>query len=141
MKKIKTSKRLASLLVCAVMLVMVAIPMNVNAAVQYDISTSFTRTSALNTSGTQLYSPSYQGEDMVLDVYMPNFSGSDWVQGTVYLVNYTDGTYVSQDITNTFRTNQTLTFPNLDFGDQYYFYYSFTCFGTSNTGYLQTYVK
>lgn len=140
MWKIKSSKRIVSLIVCAVLMAMVALPINANAAT-YDISTSFTRSSALDSTGSYYYSPSYQGEDMNLDVYMPNFSGSDWIQGTIYLINATEGTSESRGITNAYSTNQTLTWDNLDYGDQYYFYYNFVCFGSSNVGYIEMYVK
>ena len=70
-----------------------------------------------------------------LDVYMPNYSGSDYLQGTISLVG-NDGSKASVQIANYAGDSWTITYTGIRTGVKYHFNYELYSVGSSMVGYI-----
>lgn len=134
MKKFKSSKKVVSMFLCAVMLMMVAMPINVYAESTsvIDLHGSFNDT--VYTYGKNVFTFD-NGEHVILDINIPNINGADWVQGTVTLTG-TDGTSISKKFANFTTEDRSFTWYNLKSNVKYQFFYELHAMGTSHTGYI-----
>lgn len=71
----------------------------------------------------------------LLNVYMPNESGTDYLQGTITLVG-NDGTSAPVQIANYSGDSWTLTFTGVKVGVRYHFHYELYSVGSSQVGYI-----
>ena len=72
---------------------------------------------------------------LCLNVYMPNESGTDYLQGTITLVG-NDGTSAPVQIANYSGDSWTLTFTGVKVGVRYHFHYELYSVGSSQVGYI-----
>lgn len=78
----------------------------------------------------------FTGTDTVfLDIYMPNYSGADWLQGNISLIG-SDGSNTSVTISNISGDLKTITFTGIKPGVDYYFSYNLHSIGTSKVAYF-----
>ena len=98
--------------------------------IQYDANRTITRSN----SKSGVFNGNYY-YTMCLDVYMPNESGTDYLQGTITLVG-NDGTSAPVQIANYSGDSWTLTFTGVKVGVRYHFHYELYSVGASQVGYI-----
>lgn len=107
--------------------------------IYYDTDRTITRS---NSSSGIFYGDYYYSftsssiTKLCLNVYMPNNSGTDYLQGTITLMG-SDGTSSSPvQISNYSGDSWTLTFTGVKPNVNYYFYYQLYSVGASQKGYI-----
>lgn len=108
------------------------------ATVQYDANRTITRSNSKSGVfyGNYTYSITNASvTKLCLDVYMPNQSGTDYLQGTITLIG-SDGSSAAVNIANYSGDSWTLTFTGVRQNVDYYFYYELYSVGSSQVGYV-----
>mgnify|MGYP001040594194 FL=1 len=108
------------------------------AEIRYDANRKITRSNSKSGvfNGGYYYSINNSSvTELCLDVYMPNQSGSDYLQGTITLVG-SDGTSAPVQIANYSGDSWTLTFTGVKVGVKYHFHYELYSVGSSQVGYI-----
>lgn len=105
---------------------------------KYDANRTITRSNS--TSGVFNGNYAYTITDssvtkLCLNVYMPNQSGTDYLQGTISLIG-NDGSTASVQISNYSGDSWTVTFTGVKTGVKYYFHYELYSVGSSQVGYI-----
>jgi len=106
--------------------------------IQYDANRTITRSNSKSGVFYGNYTYTINNSSVTklcLDVYMPNNSGSDYLQGTITLKG-SDGSSVPVQIANYAGDSWTLTFTGVKTNVQYYFYYELYSVGSSQVGYI-----
>lgn len=112
---------------------------------QYDANKVITRNNSNSGKFYGKYTYSFTSTSVTkicLNVYMPNYSGTDYLQGTITLKG-SDGSNATVNIANYTGDSWTLTFTGVKPNVKYYFYYNLYSVGSSKVGYVvsQAYPK
>lgn len=103
---------------------------------ELDANRKIYRNNSLSGRFNGRYSYTFTNTDTVyLDVYMPNYSGTDYLQGTISLVG-NDGSRASVKIANYSGESWTITFTGIRTGVNYHFNYELYSVGSSMVGYI-----
>ena len=106
--------------------------------IQYDANRTITRSNSRSGvfNGNYYYTINNSSvTKLCLNVYMPNESGTDYLQGTITLVG-NDGTSAPVQIANYSGDSWTLTFTGVKVGVRYHFHYELYSVGSSQVGYI-----
>lgn len=106
--------------------------------IQYDANRTITRSNSRSGEFYGNYTYTINNSSVTklcLDVYMPNYSGTDYLQGTITLKG-SDGSSAPVQIANYAGDSWTLTFTGVRTNVQYYFYYELYSVGSSQVGYI-----
>ena len=106
--------------------------------IQYDANRTITRSNSKSGvfNGNYYYTINNSSvTKLCLNVYMPNESGTDYLQGTITLVG-NDGTSAPVQIANYSGDSWTLTFTGVKVGVRYHFHYELYSVGSSQVGYI-----
>ena len=108
--------------------------------VQYDANRTITRSNSRSGvfNGNYTYTINNSSvTKLCLLVYMPNESGTDYLQGSITLKG-SDGSSAKVQIANYANDAYTLTFTGVRTGVKYHFYYELYSVGSSQVGYIMS---